>query len=107
VSGGAFTSHELVGLSEIQRLLDEAYANYFAKGDGHCKMAEGHVSVAFGTYFDRKDGLRIRPTSIYSYVLGPGRSHDFDSISEALEAVRGWHKEEMEHDYSQSGWDAL
>jgi len=33
--------------------------------------------------------------SVYSYVLGPYRNHDFDSIAEALETVREWHADTM------------
>jgi hypothetical protein len=38
--------------------------------------------------------------SIYSYVLGPNRNHDFDSLDEALVAVKEWHAEEMKRDYA-------
>jgi hypothetical protein len=32
---------------------------------------------------------------VYSYVLGPSRTHYFDSIPEALRAVREWHADCM------------
>jgi hypothetical protein len=94
------TLQERAGLAEIIRLLDEAYRHYFENSDGHCKSAEGYVEVAFGTYFDRNAGRRVRPTSVYSYVLGPSRSHHFDSVAEALDVVREWHAAEMAHDYA-------
>ena len=93
-------------LAEIHRLLGEAYDNYFAKGDGHCKSSEGQVNVSFGNYWERQEGdpLAIRGVEIYSYVLGPHRMHYFDTLDEALRTVREWHKAEMEHDYSEDGW---
>lgn len=94
------TEQESADLTEIQRLLDEAYKNYYEKGDGYGKSAEGHVEVAFGNTFDRRSGERLRPVTVYSYVFGRGRSHFFDTPAEALEEVRGWHAEEMARDYA-------
>ena len=95
-------------LRELVNLLDEAYRNYFAKSDGHCKSAEGAVRVHLGDYFTRSDGDFRIGVSVYSYVLGPHRDHHFDSIDEALDTVRRWHKAEMEHDYEadEAEWDA-
>lgn len=90
-------------LEELIALLDEAYRHYFASGDGHCKSSEGHVEVSFGNYFDREDGKRVRRVEVYSYVLGPSRGHQFDSIGDALSAVRDWHEAEMNYDYTQVG----
>lgn len=87
-------------LAEISRLLDEAYKHYFETSDGHCKSSEGHISVHFGNFWDRTDRsgyLEVTGVEVYSYVLGPSRVHDFPSTSAALEAVRKWHKAEMEH----------
>lgn len=98
-------------LQEIRRLLKEAYDHYFKHGDGHCKSAEGQISVHFGNYWQDKDDLVIRWIEIYSYVFGSGRSHSFDTIDEALDTVKRWHKEEMEFDYEkaakeeQEAWD--
>lgn len=89
------TAEELAGLNEIAALLDEAYRHYFATTDGYCKSAEGAFSVSFGTYFDRNADRRERGVEVYSYALGPSRTHYFDSISEALVTVRDWHAEEM------------
>lgn len=95
-------------LLEIHRLLDEAYRNYFEKSDGYCKSSEGHVEVSYGNYWDRMDEaepLKIGRVSVYSYVFGPHRQHDFGSLDEALAAVRKWHGAEMAHDYSaETGW---
>ena len=94
--GESMTSAEK--LKEIMRLLDEAYDHYF-EHESHCKSAEGRVSVHFGTYFDRNEGApwnQVECVEIYSYVLGPSRTHYFDSLDEALEEVREWHKREME-----------
>jgi len=87
---------DLAKLEEIHRLLDEAYRYYFEHGDGHCKSSEGHVSVEFGNYWERQDkGLHVTGVSVYSYVLGPNRTHDFDSLDQALEVVRSWHRQEV------------
>lgn len=102
-------------LLEIHRLLDEAYQHYFENSDGYCKSSEGHLSVAFdyGNYWDRRSRVEEDKTplpepaisvAIYSYVLGPSRLHEFDSVDDALEAVKQWHESEMEHDYSEEEW---
>jgi hypothetical protein len=92
-------------LKEIRRLLKEAYDHYFKHGDGHCKSAEGQISVHFGNYWTDGDDLVIRSVEIYSYVLGPSRSHFFDTIDEALETVKKWHHNEMNFDYEQAEKD--
>lgn len=111
------TREEIEQLGEIQRLLDEAYDHYFATTDGLCKMSEGYFNVSFGNYFDRDDGdtgyqsrgqkpaVRRRRMTIYSYVLGPSRNHDFESIGEALETVKKWHEAEMTRPSTQDGWE--
>lgn len=85
------TPEELDQLAEMRRLLDEAYDHYFATGDGYCKSGDGHISLRFGTYFERTRA----EVEIYSSIYGPHRTNDFDSISEALAAVRKWHAAEM------------
>lgn len=92
-------------LAEIIRLLDEAYDDYFARSDGYCKSSEGHVSIDFGTYFDRAEGkppLLVGGVDVYSYVLGPSRGHYFKTLDEALEAVREWHADELAMDFQES-----
>jgi hypothetical protein len=88
-------------LAEISRLLDEAYKHYFSY-EGHCKSSEGYMHVEYGNYWDRADGpleLKVKAIHIYSYVFcRQGRSADFDSIDDALEAVRSWHADEMAYD---------
>lgn len=89
-----------VKLSEVRRLLAEAYGHYFDHSDdGHCKSAEGAISVHYPPFF-WLEGENPEPgVSIYSYVLGPSRLHDFASIDAALDEVRRWHREEMEFDH--------
>ena len=84
-------------LEEIWRLLEEAYDHYFSY-DSYCKSGEGTVELSFPNYFEMKDGKREPSVTVWSYVLGPSRSHDFDNIDDALKEVRKWHKKEMEHD---------
>lgn len=86
-------------LAEIQRLLAEAYEHYFATGS-HCKSLEGAISIHLPEFFwddgQPSYGAQQRPgLEIYSYCLGPSRSHYFANIDEALKAVRRWHKAEM------------
>ena len=89
-------------LIQIRKLLKEAYDHYFDNSDGHCKSQEGHISVEFGNYWeDQECQMKITSVNIYSYVFGNSRSHCYDSLDEALEVVRQWHKEEMETDYEE------
>lgn len=90
------TPDELADLAEIDRLLDEANSHAYSNGD--CgKSSEGHISVDLGTHFDRDpdEPRRVPRVSIYAYMLGPHRSHDFDSIRQALDVVKVWHHNEM------------
>ena len=90
------TAEDLERLEEINRLLYEANSHSLER-DGHCKSAEGSIYLHFGNHWDRLPGEpRKSPSvSIYSYLLGPHRNHDFDSITQALDVVRVWHKNEM------------
>lgn len=87
-------------LAEIRRLLTEAYEHYFANSDGYCKSSEGAISIHYPPYFWREEEYEAPSVEIYSYVLGPSRQHHFKNVDEALAAVRIWHKQEMEFDYS-------
>lgn len=95
------TPEDYSKLEEIHRLLDEAYDHYF-QYEGHCKSSEGHIDISYGNLWDRRgEGLKIKYVHIYSYVFcEQGRSQDFDSIDDALETVRDWHKKEMAYDYN-------
>lgn len=89
-------------LLEIRKLLKTAYDHYFDNSDGHCKSQEGHISVEFGNYWeDKKCEMKVTSISIYSYVFGNSRSHCYDTVDEALEVVKRWHKEEMNTDYEE------
>lgn len=85
---------DIDGISEIQNLLDEALEHYLSY-ESHCKTAEGWVSVSFGSSWERRDGKNPIVVEVYSYALGPNRSHHFDSVQEALTEVRKWHAAEM------------
>lgn len=92
--------HQLAQLRELRELMDAAYAHYFDTTDGHCKGSEGYVAVHFNTVHDRRAGepFKIARVGVYSYVLGPHRMHEFDSMEEALATVREWHAQEMAND---------
>lgn len=94
------TYTESLQLRRIHDLLDEAYQHYFSGSAGHCKSHEGNVEVSFGNYWDRNDredesASWINSVSVWSYALGPHRRHDFDSMADALEAVKEWYATEM------------
>ena len=96
------TRHELLteqeesDLREIDALLHEANEHSLAE-DSHCKSSDGHVSVSFGNHWERHPDSPRKPVSveIYSYLLGPHRSHHFDTTAQALDIVRQWHRREM------------
>lgn len=102
------TPEELSDLEEINRLLYEANRHSLER-DGLGKSSEGAISLHFGNHWDRLDEAdRKSPSvSIYAYLLGPHRNHDFDSIQEALETVRVWHRDEMvreDDDWEDPDW---
>lgn len=83
---------------EILRLLTEAYMHYFEHSDGYCKSSEGAISLHWPSYFWNE--ARSEPSvEIYSYVLGPSRTHYFKDVDEALATVRQWHHNEMHFDH--------
>lgn len=94
---------DLRNIREIVRLLDEAYQHWWDTAeDHHAKSAEGRVSIHLPTWWERRQvraraGRRVNVT-VYSYVLGPTRTHHFDDTEQALDAVRQWHAEEMSLD---------
>lgn len=92
-------TRRLNDVAEIRRLLQEAYDHYFANSDGYCKSAEGSISLHLGNYWENADGRAEVGVTVYSYVLGPERIHDFRTTAEALAAVRVWHQEEMATTY--------
>lgn len=101
---------EVEMLKEIQRLLDEGLAHYLTY-ESHCKSSEGWVAVeiSFGNSWERFDGP-VQPKvscTVYSYALGPQRTHYFEWIEDALTEVRKWHKAEMEFDPEEEGEDGI
>lgn len=103
------TEQEMKDLEEIRRLLDEAYDHYFKYSDGYCKSAEGYIALEFNHYFDRRDGqsFGVKGVEIYSYVFGPNRNHNFESVADALGVVRVWHDREMQDNHEEPDWDGF
>lgn len=96
------TEAELEMLAEIDNLLDEAHKHVLEFGEGLGKSGDGYFDVSFGNHFDRDGERRYTPRIlIYAYTLGPSRNHYFDSIEEALAAVREWHSTEMAINYDE------
>jgi len=91
---------DLAKIEEIRYLHDTALRRAL-KRDGHSKSNEGSLTIQLGNYWSRLDDdgeTTIKPevgVELYSYVLGPHRSHWFASIDRALETVRLWHAQEM------------
>lgn len=100
------TEQESADLEEIWRLLIEAYAHYFTY-EGHCKSGEGIVTLNFPTYWELVEGQRSPSCTVYSYCLGPSRSHYFESIGAAVTEVRRWHAAQMAFVPDESGWDEV
>lgn len=90
------SQQDLDNLVEIQRLLDEGLEHYLTY-ESHCKSSEGYVSVSLSNSWQRREGKNPIGVEVYSYVLGPNRSHYFESTEEALTEVRKWHEREMAH----------
>lgn len=95
------TEQEMSDLGEILRLHDEAFKDYLDRfNDGH-KSSEGAVEVHFGNFWQR-DGWDhpgasgTVGVSIYTYALGPSRTHYFDTIAEGLTQMQKWHRTHME-----------
>jgi hypothetical protein len=97
------TQEFLDKLTEVQRLLVEAYEHYFEHGDGHCKSSEGAIDISLPPFFWREGEDREPAVEVYSYVLGPSRSHWFNTIDDALAEVRKWHAAEMAETYDDEG----
>ena len=93
-----------IKVAEIEGLLTEAYEHYFKFSDGYCKSSEGAITISIPPYFWREEGPVVPAVEVWSYVLGPSRSHWFDNVDKALAAVREWHAAEMAHDHSDEGW---
>lgn len=90
-------------LTEIQRLLAEAYEHYFKYSDGYCKSSEGAVTISLPAYFWVEEEDREPAVEVWSYALGPSRSHWFDTVDDALAEVRKWHAAEMAMDHNDEG----
>ena len=78
-------------------LLDNAYADYYKRSDGHGKSYEASVSVEYGNYFDRNAGhTGIKGVRVATYVYGRrGREEWFDTVAEFLEWAEAVHGEQL------------
>ena len=92
------TRRELDHLSGLIDRLDYAYWLWFEHDhDQHAKSSEGRVTIEFPSYWDRSNGETEPKVVVYSYVFGPRRTHDFDSVDEAVNAVRAWVDEYLDY----------
>lgn len=102
---------EFPGIKELQALLKQGYDHYFEQSDGTHKSAEAQIEVAahFPNLFESDPYVGSGPTywciSVYSYVLGPHRNHDFEGetydevYQQAYTAVKSWVDAELERVY--------
>lgn len=84
-------------LKEIKIILDELHKDWSKNDDDHhCKSSEGAISITYhyNNWFEAGDYINDKPygitVSIYSYLFGESRMHDFDSFDEALSKVKDW-----------------
>lgn len=82
-------------LTELTRLLDEAYDHYLATSDGYRKSNEGHIELTLGDYDQRAAGEAKLQLKVRSSIFGRSSTTNFTSIEEALAEVARWHEQEM------------
>lgn len=67
--------------------------------DGHCKSNEGYVGLLFRlpNWHETKDKeeyinapYKLSMVEVYSYLFGPNRLHQFNSLEEAYREVMNW-----------------
>lgn len=83
-------------------LIDEAYADYFARSDGYCKSAEGSVEIELGTHFDRRDGGLRPQVVLHGYALS-GLNGCHDGIEAAIEVATQVRDEQLATRYDEAG----
>lgn len=82
-----------------------SYLHTLGYEEGYCKGSEGYMELRFPNYFEREESKV--GVGIYSYVFGPHRMHDFESIEEAEEAVEEWEKEYKTSFEEDIDWDLI
>jgi hypothetical protein len=67
--------------------------------DGHCKSNEGYVGLLYrlGNWFEYANAEdyknaepKLSTVEVYSYLFGPNRLHQYNTIEEAYEQVMSW-----------------
>ena len=84
-------------LADIRRhlaVLHQRWARDEGK-DGHHKSNEGYVGVflSYPNWFEASDYEHEQPVvtfEVYSYLFGPHRLHEFESLEKAWEEVQTW-----------------
>ena len=84
-------------LTEIREHLNSLHTKWAndSNRDGHHKSNEGYVGVTiyYPNWFESEDYLDDKPEvkcEVYSYLFGPHRLHEFDSLKEAWLEVKNW-----------------
>jgi hypothetical protein len=97
------TINELRKIKEIRNHLGELHDKWSKDvkngGDGHCKSNEGYVGIVYRlpNWFEcdsKEEYQNSEPKldfiEIYSYLFGPNRLHQFNSVKEAHKEVMSW-----------------
>lgn len=92
-----FTANDIAAIQKITELHDEAFEHYQLRSDASWKSSEGSVSIEFGNYWSRLEGIPFT-VGVYSYALGlgPSRMNYFQNVHQALAEVTRWHRAEMD-----------
>ena len=83
-------------LQQLRKILFDMHTEHFnSDHDGHHKSQEGLIEITYiyPNWFEAEDYMNDEPemmVSVYSYLFGPNRMHDFNSLDEAIEEVRSW-----------------
>lgn len=90
-------------LIEIRKHLAELHDKWQKEvdsgGDGHCKSNEGYVGILYRlpNWFEcdsKEEYQNAEPEfsmiEVYSYLFGPNRLHQFESMDEAYKEVMNW-----------------
>lgn len=89
---------EMAKVVTLREKLNDAYRKYFAKGGSLNKSSEGLITLNLGTIYelmgestkDLRNDPVVTGVTVYSYELGPSRSHVFASLDDAIATVDYW-----------------
>lgn len=89
-----FTAQDIKNLAEAQDLIDKAYEHFADTGTGRYLLTDGLISIANGSYFDRRIGTSRLIIKVYSSVFA-GTDENFAGTQELLEWAKKTYRDEM------------